>query len=114
MDILRGDAVDNVIWGAAGNDQLAGRRGSDIMDGGAGADTFVFAAVEIAAGEVDRVAAYDVADRYAFQNTLQPAVSYQATATGAAIVVGLAGGAFTLDVAGASVAQLQAQTDYFA
>ncbi len=35
-------------------------------------------------------------------------------AGGAAIVIGVSGGAFRLEVSGASVAQLQAQTEFFA
>jgi Ca2+-binding RTX toxin-like protein len=41
-DIIRGDALANLLLGGDGNDRLVGRGGDDTLTGGSGVDTFVF------------------------------------------------------------------------
>jgi Ca2+-binding RTX toxin-like protein len=124
-DILYGWTGDDVLWGEAGNDLMLGEDGNDTfigglgrdtMTGAAGADRFFNAFPEIAAGEVDRITAFDAADRYLFQTGAQiryfdfNAPGYGA---GAGIHVQVAGGVYILDVFGATAAELQAQTLFF-
>ncbi len=69
----------------------------------------------MAAGEVDLITDYDAADRYLFQaGAVLNYVSFNAPGyAGAGIHVQVAGGVFILDVLGATVSQLQAQTQFF-
>jgi Ca2+-binding RTX toxin-like protein len=111
-DELFGEQGDDSLLGEDGNDMIAGGLGSDTMTGGLGADRFFTAGFEMAAGNVDRITAYDSTDRYFFQ-TGTP-VTYVAFSGGAGIHVVLGGGGlYILDVMGASTAQLQNQTLFF-
>ncbi len=83
------------------------------MTGGAGADRFFNSGFEMLAGERDIITDFDNADRYMFQTTFSGALRYAAIAGGAAIIVSVESGSFTLEVMGASAAQLQAQTMFF-
>jgi Ca2+-binding RTX toxin-like protein len=110
-DELFGEQGADLIRGEDGDDVIAGGLGSDTMTGGAGADRFFTAGFEMAAGDIDRITAWDAADRYLFSTGT--AVTYVGIAGGAAINVNVAGGLYILDVVGATTAQLQAQTLFF-
>jgi hypothetical protein len=66
----------------------------------------------MASGDVDRITAHDTLDRYLFQTST--AITYAASAGGASMTMSInGGGLYTLEVAGATTAQLQAQTLFF-
>jgi Ca2+-binding RTX toxin-like protein len=91
---------------------IIGGLGSDSLTGGAGADRFFTAGFEMAAGDVDRITVHDAADRYMFH--IGTAVTYVSFSGGAGIHVNLSsGGTYILDVMGATVGNLQAQTAFF-
>jgi Ca2+-binding RTX toxin-like protein len=111
-DALWGEQGADRLFGEDGDDAFIGGLGSDTMTGGAGADRFFSANFEIATGEIDRITDFDTLDRYLFQNGT--ALTYAGITGGAAINVSLgAGGVYSLEVAGATTAQLQAQTLFF-
>jgi hypothetical protein len=60
---------------------------------------------------VDLITDFDAADSYLFQTGAS--LAYRATMGGAAIDATLPGGVFSVEVSGATAAQLQAQTLFF-
>ena len=52
-DVFLGSDLDEVVHANVGNDRLEGRGGADVLAGGAGADTFVYAAVSDSPFSID-------------------------------------------------------------
>jgi Ca2+-binding RTX toxin-like protein len=61
-DTLRGDAGNDTLNGGNGSDTLLGGGGNDTLTGGGGPDAFVFNTALNAAGNVDEVTDFNVAD----------------------------------------------------
>ncbi|QDZ00608.2 calcium-binding protein [Nitratireductor mangrovi] len=60
-DFLTGDAAPNHIQGLAGNDEINGKEGSDVLVGGGDDDLFIFDTA-LGAGNVDTIVDFVVAD----------------------------------------------------
>jgi len=129
-DLLFGWVGDDTIYGDAGNDRLFGQegidilfgggnfdvlsggRGNDTLIGGAGGDQFWFQSTDLAVGEVDTTD-FDSFDSFVFSGSLAGSVTYSATSGGASINVALSGGMFQVNVNGATVGELQSQTEFW-
>ncbi|WP_262028770.1 calcium-binding protein [Microvirga sp. Mcv34] len=61
-DWLEGGIGDDLLAGGSGNDRLVGGAGNDVLHGEAGRDLFVFESALNAAGNVDRIADFNVAE----------------------------------------------------
>ena len=112
--VIRTPGGDDVLYGGNGDDMLAGGDGNDILYGGAGADTFQFTGAAARVGELDRIEDFqDGLDRITFDAAAQGHVTVSDTAFGSSIVYTMGNsGVFTVNVTGASAAQVQDQIFY--
>jgi Ca2+-binding RTX toxin-like protein len=59
-DRMIGDRHQNILNGGDGNDWIRSGRGADKLDGGAGADTFVFMRTDVTDKTVDWIVGFEV------------------------------------------------------
>jgi len=89
-DAVRGGQGDDVLTGGAGDDYLTGDLGADTLTGGPGADTFR----AFAGGGRDVITDFNRAEGDRIQ--LDPGTGYNATQSGADVILDLGGGAQTI------------------
>jgi Ca2+-binding RTX toxin-like protein len=124
-DVLFGDAAGNQLYGQNGNDFLIGNGGDDVLFGGAGAneflggagnDAFDFYASEFQAGLTNQIDDFGSTagnfDRIYLLGVLPGNVSFVPLNTGTSINIVVGGGASTIFVAGAGLANVQNQISF--
>ncbi len=96
--MLGDDAHDTAFVGGAGNDWMRGKMGSDVLTGGAGADTFAYLKKDTKGAGVDVITDFelgldhlDMADFAKGHGSAADAVRFTSTTDGSTMVQGLVG-----------------------